>query len=114
MKTNFETSLEYLKSLCECDQSVGFTCSACHTSKLIEDQQKVVKNHLFVTDHVSKACLCERFASRFTPKNKRGFDYGEVHPVLGKPEVGSRWKTPRAMIEDCAQTIKLAKELTNA
>lgn len=35
-------------------------------------------------------CVCHR--------NMKGFDYGEEHPRLGKPQTGSRWLTPRDIL----------------
>lgn len=36
---------------------------------------------------ISNRCLCERGM-------QPGFDYGEVHPKIGKPGIGKRWLTP--------------------
>ena len=41
--------------------------------------------------YVEKACLCTRFSDR---KMKKGFDYGETHPKMGKCEGGARFLTP--------------------
>lgn len=37
--------------------------------------------------HTEDFCLCSR--------NIIGFDYGEIHPLKGKPKAGARWLTPR-------------------
>jgi hypothetical protein len=37
-------------------------------------------------------CLCERLTTK-------GFDYGETHSREGKPSTGSRFNTPRDIIE---------------
>lgn len=61
------------------------------------EQQKEREGKLVETlKYCLKACQCERFPQR---KTKRGFDYGEIHPALGKCEAGARWLTPEAKIE---------------
>lgn len=60
---------------------------------------RAVNSHDILLDtikYAQKACQCERFPSR---KMKRGFDYGEEHPVLGKCETGARWLTPKDKID---------------
>ncbi|CAB4214030.1 hypothetical protein UFOVP1454_15 [uncultured Caudovirales phage] len=57
-------------------------------------------------EYAKKACLCERFPNR---KMKRGFDYHEIHPKLGKCEAGARWFTPVDKIEAALASIKEGK-----
>lgn len=51
----------------------------CHQSMEIDDLLKTIRQ-------MSDSCLCSR--------NTVGFDYGEIHPKLGKPKAGARWLTP--------------------
>lgn len=44
---------------------------------------KTVQNH----------CLCTR--------NTKGFDYGEKHKKLGKPNAGARWLVPKDIVNQC-------------
>lgn len=47
--------------------------------------------------YVNNACQCKRFNRS---REYKGFDYGEEHSKLGKPSVGSRWKTPCDFLKD--------------
>lgn len=57
-------------------------------------------------EYVQKACQCERFPSR---KMKRGFDYGELHPILGKCDGGSRWLTPKDKVGATLKVFEQSK-----
>lgn len=39
-------------------------------------------------EEVNRHCVCDRFKTK-------GFDYGEAHPLMGKPKAGARWLTPQ-------------------
>ncbi len=54
-----------------------------------------------VLHRIDKACLCTR--------GTKGFDYGEKHLTLGKPEMGARWLTPRSMLADIIKKAKMIK-----
>lgn len=41
----------------------------------------------FDFEHLKKLCVCKRFKTK-------GFDYGQIHPVLGKCGIGMRWTEP--------------------
>ena len=49
-------------------------------------------------EHTKKFCLCER--------NTFGFDYGEVHPLSGKPGAGKRWLTPQVVATKALEGAK--------
>ena len=49
-------------------------------------------------EHTKKFCLCER--------NTFGFDYGEVHPLSGKPGAGKRWLTPQVVATKALEGFK--------
>lgn len=53
-----------------------------------EEQKKLVS----LLIHIDSHCLCTR--------KIKGFDYGEAHPILGKPKPGSRWLTPGDIIQE--------------
>lgn len=42
-------------------------------------------------------CVCTR--------NVKGFDYGEKHPILGKPRAGARWTVPNDFISDFLKKV---------
>lgn len=44
-------------------------------------------------------CLCERFKTK-------GFDYQQNHTNLGKPRGGSRWNTPKDIIEEALKELE--------
>lgn len=59
----------------------------------IQELEQLAKKHEEIIQYCYDACLCERFSTK-------GFDYGQNHPVFGKPEKGSRPYTPKDLIEN--------------
>lgn len=55
----------------------------------------------FDFSHLKNTCLCTR--------NTHGFDYGEIHPNLGKCGVGQRWSQPHEQIELLEKKFELLK-----
>lgn len=57
-----------------------------HLSDLLKRREKLIQA-------MYESCLCERFKTK-------GFDYGEIHPKKGRPNIGSRWNTPEVLAEN--------------
>lgn len=64
------------------------------------DRDAALKVAVEALEFAEKSCLCERFEA------KKGFDYGETHPVLGKAGTGQRWLTPSCSIKDALSRIR--------
>lgn len=58
----------------------------------VQDLEKLVLKYENLLEDINNACLCERFKTK-------GFDYGQKHRLLGPPDMGARWNTPKALIE---------------
>lgn len=58
--------------------------------KIVSRDAMIEKLEKMLID-IKESCLCERFKTK-------GFDYGEDHKRMGKPEFGARWVAPRERI----------------
>ena len=60
-------------------------------ARTLSECEDLILKYEKLINNINDACLCNRFQTK-------GFDYGEDHPRLGN-EIGSRFNTPRDMIE---------------
>lgn len=68
------------------NDEIGYAMEARVYKKKFEESEKRREKLRETLKHVEDFCLCDR--------NTVGFDYGELHPHMGKPKMGSRWLTP--------------------
>ena len=89
--------IELTEHLTPLGEAAIVVCDAAERSIRLEEALSIAQKAL---KNCYDACLCER--------RTEGFDYGDVHPTLGKCGPAKRWAMPDEIIREAERDIKKA------